>query len=129
MTITAPAPTRAPTLKLVTHVLAIAIVLASTAVALVVLWQTRTVPTATTQTSAEQTYLHLMFPTDTDLPGGVQKAELKLGYAACRTMTSGTAGRAAYRTAVGGLMAEQVSPSWATLTVHNALVSGLCLQR
>ncbi len=84
---------------------------------------TPTVP-APTQSSAEQTYLHLLFP------AGASDAQVKRAlaqaHAACSTMNSGTADHASYRLAVGQLMAEQVAPSYAAVVVHSALVSGLC---
>lgn len=87
-----------------------------------------TPPPQNPQTIAEHTYLDLMYPIAAT-PESQQKSELKLGYKACQIMTQGSADHAAYRKAVGILMAAQVSPSLATMVAHNALVSGLCLQR
>lgn len=85
------------------------------------------VPATVVPTSAEQTYVNLMYPRGAS--DAQVKHALSLGHTACATMSAGTGDHAAYRTAVGALMANQVKPDWAELTAHSALVSGLCLQR
>lgn len=84
-------------------------------------------PATVVPTSAEQTYVNLMYPRGAS--DAQVKHALSLGHTACATMSAGTGDHAAYRTAVGALMANQVKPDWAELTAHSALVSGLCLQR
>lgn len=75
-------------------------------------------------TSAEQTYLNLLYPQGAS--DAQTKRALNFGRNACATMESGSGDHAAYRLAFGQLMAEQVAPSWAAVVVHSALVSGLC---
>jgi hypothetical protein len=116
-------PVRAPSWTV--PLLAVAVLAVATSAAIVATSTPTVAPPA--HSSAEQTYLNLLYPQGAS--DAQTKRALTLGRGACATMESGSGDHAAYRLAFGQLMADQVAPSWAALVVHSALVSGLCTAR
>lgn len=101
--------------------LAVAVLAVLTAAAVVATHSPTPAP-ASSQSSAEQSYLRIISP------GANAATVLRLGHNACVTMSSGNGTHAEYRRAIGQLMAARETPGMATLIVHTALVSGLCTE-
>lgn len=115
-----PAPVKVP--RWLVPVLVLAIFASVAATTIIATRLSAPAPIAPTQTAAEQTFLRIM-------GSAVRPNLLQLGHRACSTMGSGNGTYAQYRLAEGELMSYyRVSPGYAQLIVHTALVSGLCTE-